>query len=543
MDKAHTAHSMNDNPDVTSQDAQAPRWGRVGLSIRSPHGPVSDVADTRIGAAFYRNARYWAQTSARAAASARYQSLADNSPRVRESSPVRIMRATPPEQGATRRRSRNRVQGDPVRSSPGTGVDISGGRLRWTLRYLGTGDRSPVMEGSDRAPTVRLPTNGHDVELRAEFIPSARGLPCRTPGFIQTVRAQVGGVPDPGHPHLLLTRDPASGYAVDAGAQDTEPYYTLAPRGQTPGLVVDPVRTQATSTPGQRALTFIDTPMIGRLTIPHNQVARREFELAVICAESGASFGSLRWGYTKTRDGVITLTGATQGDVRTASATPQFEAARLAFYRGQFDHSLDGFRRGSARLLPRHRSYLRGIVRLNLLDRVLLVGANDNSGGPEANAGLSLRRAEAARDFLVSQGFDANRIDVEGHGVAARVPNPPGRRVAANRRVDVRLVRGAARNGGIVGSPAEAFRLRAANPRDLLDEFSNTLDSLERQHPVDPALWRQLTHIRSAIDGWRRRGVAMPDLGRIYQQRLHAVRRRLPSDPPDPRAWQLPPRR
>jgi outer membrane protein OmpA-like peptidoglycan-associated protein len=69
---------------------------------------------------------------------------------------------------------------------------------------------------------------------------------------------------------------------------------------------------------------------------------------------------------------------------------------------------------------------------------VLIVGHTDNVGRADYNEGLSLRRANAARQFLISQGVQSNRIRTEGMGLREPVASnetEAGR--AQNRRVEV----------------------------------------------------------------------------------------------------------
>ena len=67
-----------------------------------------------------------------------------------------------------------------------------------------------------------------------------------------------------------------------------------------------------------------------------------------------------------------------------------------------------------------------------------VVGHTDNVGSDAYNQGLSVRRATAVRNYLVSQGVDAGIVDVMGMGKRDPVASndtPEGR--AKNRRVDV----------------------------------------------------------------------------------------------------------
>jgi OOP family OmpA-OmpF porin len=74
--------------------------------------------------------------------------------------------------------------------------------------------------------------------------------------------------------------------------------------------------------------------------------------------------------------------------------------------------------------------------------RVLIVGHTDDREAPDDAAGLSLRRAEAARDFLVQRGVAQERIQVWGAAAAhprAANETSPGR--SQNRRVTLQLLR------------------------------------------------------------------------------------------------------
>lgn len=81
-------------------------------------------------------------------------------------------------------------------------------------------------------------------------------------------------------------------------------------------------------------------------------------------------------------------------------------------------------------------------ARLNTLPleakRVQVDGYTDGTGGEHYNAGLSQRRAQAVKRYLVVRGVDASRIATAGHGSAdpaASNRSATGR--AQNRRADV----------------------------------------------------------------------------------------------------------
>jgi outer membrane protein OmpA-like peptidoglycan-associated protein len=84
---------------------------------------------------------------------------------------------------------------------------------------------------------------------------------------------------------------------------------------------------------------------------------------------------------------------------------------------------------------------LRGIRRIH---SVSLVGYTDRIGDRAYNDDLSLKRANAVRDYLISHGLDGNLITTEGRGESNPVVNCPqltGQRLhdclAPNRRVQV----------------------------------------------------------------------------------------------------------
>jgi outer membrane protein OmpA-like peptidoglycan-associated protein len=71
--------------------------------------------------------------------------------------------------------------------------------------------------------------------------------------------------------------------------------------------------------------------------------------------------------------------------------------------------------------------------------RVEISGHTDNVGNPKANKTLSMKRAQACRDYLISKGIDDRRIEAVGHGserpIAAN-DDEQGRQ--QNRRIEAR---------------------------------------------------------------------------------------------------------
>lgn len=71
---------------------------------------------------------------------------------------------------------------------------------------------------------------------------------------------------------------------------------------------------------------------------------------------------------------------------------------------------------------------------------VLIVGHTDNVGNATYNEGLSMRRAQSARSFLVSRGLSRDRVNIDGRGETEPVAGnetEAGRQ--QNRRVEVAI--------------------------------------------------------------------------------------------------------
>jgi outer membrane protein OmpA-like peptidoglycan-associated protein len=96
-----------------------------------------------------------------------------------------------------------------------------------------------------------------------------------------------------------------------------------------------------------------------------------------------------------------------------------------------------------ATLKPEGQRLLAGVVqemRENLTLNAELVGHTDSIGTDAYNQRLSVRRAEAVRNFLVSQGIAATRLSVVGKGESEPVaPNTTAEGRAQNRRVEITL--------------------------------------------------------------------------------------------------------
>jgi outer membrane protein OmpA-like peptidoglycan-associated protein len=71
--------------------------------------------------------------------------------------------------------------------------------------------------------------------------------------------------------------------------------------------------------------------------------------------------------------------------------------------------------------------------------RFMIAGHTDGTGNAAHNRELSMRRAEAVKQFLVTSGIGAARLDTAGFGAAQLLtPNQPAN--PANRRVEIRNI-------------------------------------------------------------------------------------------------------
>jgi OOP family OmpA-OmpF porin len=75
------------------------------------------------------------------------------------------------------------------------------------------------------------------------------------------------------------------------------------------------------------------------------------------------------------------------------------------------------------------------------LEVIIAVGHTDNVGDVAANQKLSIRRADAVKNFIAGKGVEKNRIYTEGKGEGQPVAdNKTAEGRAKNRRVEVEVV-------------------------------------------------------------------------------------------------------
>lgn len=102
------------------------------------------------------------------------------------------------------------------------------------------------------------------------------------------------------------------------------------------------------------------------------------------------------------------------------------------------------FSTGAAELSPAFKKDLDGLAQQTKgmnLEVIIVTGHTDSQGAAATNQRLSLRRADAVKEYLVSKGIERNRIYTEGKGSKEPVADnktKDGR--AKNRRVEVEVV-------------------------------------------------------------------------------------------------------
>ena len=80
------------------------------------------------------------------------------------------------------------------------------------------------------------------------------------------------------------------------------------------------------------------------------------------------------------------------------------------------------------------KEYVEGTIKIE--------GHTDNTGSAEYNMGLSKKRAENAKAYLVDKGIDPSRIEVDGKGAdEPRYPNDTAEERMKNRRIEISLFR------------------------------------------------------------------------------------------------------
>jgi outer membrane protein OmpA-like peptidoglycan-associated protein len=100
------------------------------------------------------------------------------------------------------------------------------------------------------------------------------------------------------------------------------------------------------------------------------------------------------------------------------------------------------FASGKSELLPSAQNKLSEVAAALSSDeskaKIVVEGHTDSTGAADMNQELSIKRASAVRDALVSRGVKADRVSVEGFGASRPVADNSSQAGRANnRRVEI----------------------------------------------------------------------------------------------------------
>jgi outer membrane protein OmpA-like peptidoglycan-associated protein len=140
---------------------------------------------------------------------------------------------------------------------------------------------------------------------------------------------------------------------------------------------------------------------------------------------------------------VYTITAAGEGASGTASATidvtPMTSTAMIFPEAALFEFGKSDLKPEGKQKIEEYRE--RAKDELTRADQVMVTGYTDNVGTSAHNAALSLQRAEAVRDHLVSLGADPQKYEVKGAGDSMPIAdNSTDEGRAKNRRVEVAVI-------------------------------------------------------------------------------------------------------
>jgi outer membrane protein OmpA-like peptidoglycan-associated protein len=341
----------------------------------------------------------------------------------------------------------------------------------------GGGDGGGAVAKNPTDPTVPLPapiTNSKTLDkgemkwtLKAashtaarvdlDFKPDSSKVEAKNVSFGQTVLQQIGTKRvypgDTGStigsnaPTFTPFEDPSTHKRMDLfPVTENDPFYGAEwDQGAKRWKGESAVRVPGSSTKGvgSTSAKMDDTPDLPMAREGKGD-ATSEFESVAMVLETREPLGALKWGF-QVKDAAnapIELTGGQPADC-TDAPSADWGAAMDQFYAGFFEDILDNFDIAKSDLKPDHKTKLDSVatkMKGNVALKCQLGGAADLTGDAAFNQALSLKRAQAARDYLVSKGIDAGRIELQSYGADwARAREDPGVSEGKNRRVQIWL--------------------------------------------------------------------------------------------------------
>jgi outer membrane protein OmpA-like peptidoglycan-associated protein len=341
-------------------------------------------------------------------------------------------------------------------AAPGGGGDGDGGVVAKnptdpTVALPAPITNSKVLDKGEMKWTLKAASHT-SARADLDFNPDSTKVEAKAVSFGQTVIQQVGGNPVyPGAPGDKATfqkfEDPATHKRMDLfPAAENDPFYGAewdqgAKRWK--GESADRVPGSSTKGVGSTHAKMDDTPNIPQAREGKGDVSS-DFESVAMVLETREPLGALKWGFKvkDTANAPIELTGGQPADC-TDAPSADWGTAMDAFFAGFFEDILDDFDIAKSDLKPDHKTKLDSVatkMKGNVALKCQLGGAADLTGDAAFNQALSLKRAQAAQDYLVSKGVDAARIELQSYGADwARVQEERDVSEGKNRRVQIWL--------------------------------------------------------------------------------------------------------
>jgi len=286
-------------------------------------------------------------------------------------------------------------------------------------------------------------------DINIEFNPDKDVVEAKNISFVQTAKIRLGSTPEYGgkaSDYIPYEESPGGRWVDNLPEEENDPFYgakwdQTKEKWTAEGVQTGKPGNSKKGVSSESALLH-DAPLIPGVRKGRGDLVD-SFESVATILETGETLGALTWGYNieDKPDSPVVLTGAQQSDcVETPSDA--HKRALDKFYEAKFDAVLDSFAINSFALTPEHEAKLDTVATKLKADpklKVELGGATDLTGSAAYNQELSLKRAKAAKAYLLTKGV-TNTITVQSYGSDwARVSTSKGTSEEKNRRVQVRV--------------------------------------------------------------------------------------------------------